>query len=163
MKDESLHNTKPTPAVKPLLNKDLRGEKRKNNWSYRTAIGMLIYLQGTTRPDILIAVHPCARFSVSPKLSHERAVKRIGRYLLGTKDRGLAFKLNDNHGLECHVDADFAGGWDKENPDDPDNVLSRTGYVVFYAGCPLVWASRMQTEIVLFTAESEYIALSKAM
>ena len=163
MKDESVHNTKPTPAVKPLLNKDLSGENRKNNWNYRTAVGMLTYLQGTTRPDISMAVHQCARFSISPKLSHERAIKRIGRYLLGTKDRGIAFKPDDTHGLECYVDADFAGCWDKENPDDPDNVLSRTGYIVFYAGCPLVWASRMQTEIALSTAESEYIALSMAM
>ena len=61
------------------------------------------------------------------------------------------------------MDADFANGWDKENPGDPDNVLSRTGFIIFYAGCPLVWASRMQTEIALSTAESEYIALSTAM
>ena len=92
-----------------------------------------------------------------------RAVKRIGRYLLGTKDRGIAFRPNDAHGLECYVDANFAGGWDREKPDDPDNVLSRTGFVVFYAGCPLVWASRMQTKITLSTAESEYIALSMTM
>ena len=162
-KDESVQNSKPTPTVKPLLNKDLSSENRKNNWSYRTAVGMLTYLQGTTRPDISMPVHHCARFSVSPKLSHERAIKRIGRYLLGTKNRGIAFKPDDTHGLECYVDADFAGGWDKENPDDPDNVLCRTGYVVFYAGCPLVWASRMQTEIAMSTAESEYIALSMAM
>ena len=32
-----------------------------------------------------------------------------------------------------------------------------------YDGCPLIWASRMQTEISLSTAESEYIALSTAM
>ena len=145
IKNESAHNIKLTPAVKPLLNKDLKGEDRKNKWNYRTAIGMLTYLQGTTRPDISMAVHQCARFSVSPKLSHERAIKRIGRYLLGTQDRGIAFKPDDTNGLNCYVDADFAGGWDKENPDDPDNVLSRTRYVALYAGCPLVWASRMQT------------------
>ena len=71
-------------------------------------------------------------------LSHERAVKRIGRYLLGSKDRGILFNVSKSHGLECYVDADFAGAWDKENHDDPDYVLSRTGFVVFYAGYPLV-------------------------
>ena len=65
--------------------------------------------------------------------------------------------------MECYVDADFAGAWDKENPDDPNNILSRTGFVVFYAECPLIWASRMQTEIALSTAEAEYIALSASM
>ena len=98
---ESLHNTKPIPATKPLLHKDENGEERKNAWSYRKAIGMLTYLQGTTRPDISMAVHQCVRFSQNPKLSHERAVKRVGRYLLGTKDSGIIFNPNKNVGLEC--------------------------------------------------------------
>jgi len=163
--DEDLgrYNTRPTPAVKPLLCKDLSGEDRKHNWNYRKAIGMLTYLQGTTRPDIAMAVHQCARFSIDPKLSHDKAVKRIGSYLLGTQGRGIVFNPNTKKGLECYVDADFAGGWAKADADNPDNVLSRTGFVIFYAGCPIVWASRMQTEISLSTAESEYIACSTAM
>ena len=63
--------------------------------------------------------------------------------------------MEQSKGLECFVDADFAGGWSKDDAYDPDNVLSRTGFVIFYAGCPLVWASRMQTEISLSKAESE--------
>ena len=31
-----------------------------------------------------------------------------------------------------------------------------------YAGCPITWGSKMQTEIALSTTESEYIALSIA-
>ena len=160
---DSKHNSKPTPVTKPLLHKDADGESRHNSWSYRKAIGMLTYLQGTTRPDISMAVHQCARFSQDPKLSHERAVKRIGRYMLGTKTRGIVFKPNCEKGLECYVDADYAGGWSKADAQNPDNVLSRTGYVIFYAECPIVFISRMQTEIALSTAESEYIACSTAM
>ena len=96
-------------------------------------------------------------------LSHEQAVLRIGGYLLGSKDRGVIFRPDKERGLECYVNADFAGGWVKSDPDDADNVLSRMGYVIFYADCPLLWVSRMQTEIALSTAESEYIALSTAM
>ena len=163
LEGESNHNSKPTPATKPLLHKDENGEVRRNSWSYRRAIGMLTYLQGTTRPDISMAVHQCARFSQNPKLSHERAIKRIGRYLLGTKDRGIVFNPNKNLGLECFVDADYAGAWTKEDAGNADNVLSRTGYVIFYAKCPIVFVSKMQTEIALSTAESEYIACSTAM
>ena len=65
--------------------------------------------------------------------------------------------------MECHVDAGFAGAWDKADADNPDNVLSRTGYVISYAGCPLIWCSKLQTEIALSTAEAEYIALSQSM
>ena len=107
---ESKTNIRPTPAVKPLLHKDLDGPDRKCDWNYRQAIGMMTYLQNTTRPDISMAVHQCARFSIDPKLSHERAVKRIGRYLLGTQSKGLLFKPNLKKGVVCYVDADFAGG-----------------------------------------------------
>ena len=160
---ESVYNTRPTPVTKPLLHKDSMGEVRKHKWNYRKAIGMLTYLQGTTRPDIAMAVHQCARFSIDPRLSHERAVKRIARYLLGNKTRGIKFKPDKSKGIQCYVDADFAGGWNKEDPNNAESVLSRTGYIVFYAGCPMLWASRMQTEIALSTAESEYIACSTAL
>ena len=44
-----------------------------------------------------------------------------------------------------------------------DNVLSRTGFVICYANCPIVWCSKPQTEIALSTAEAEDIALSHAL
>ena len=46
---------------------------------------------------------------------------------------------------------------------DPVCVKSRTGYVLLLGGCPLTWASRLQTEIALSIVEAEYIALSTAM
>jgi hypothetical protein len=55
----------------------------------------------STRPDIAYAVHQCARFSEDPKEEHSKAVKRIGRYLAGTKNEGLLWKPNDS-GLECY-------------------------------------------------------------
>ena len=151
------------PAVYPLLNKDVDGPARKAHWKYRGLIGMLGYLQGTSRPDIAMATHQCARFNNDPKLSHDRAVKKIVRYLLDTRDKGIIFKPDLSKGLECYVDADFAGGWKDGDHDAPESVLSRTGYVIMYAGCPITWGSRMQTEIALSTTESEYIALSTAM
>ena len=91
------------------------------------------------------------------------AVRQIGKYLLGTKDKGIIFKPDYTKGLECYVDAAFAAGWQEADNDNPENVLSRTGYVIYYANCPLLWSSKLQTEIALSTAESEYIALSQAM
>ena len=156
-------NEKSTTACKPLLNKDLNGDNRTTNWNYRQVIGMLNYLQGSTRPDLAMSVHQCARFCQQPMLSHERAVQRIGRYLLGNKDKGIKFTPDLSKGVECFVDADFAGGFSKEMASDSSSLYSRTGFVIFYAGCPVLWASKMQTEIALSTAESEYIALSTAL
>ena len=83
--------------------------------------------------------------------------------MLETKDRGLIYSIDRSKGIECHVDASFAGEWDRNDPDNPDNLLSRTGFVISYAGCPIIWMSKLQTEIALSTAEAEYIALSQAM
>ena len=46
---------------------------------------------------------------------------------------------------------------------NPENVLSRTGHVILCAGCPVLWCSKLQTEIALSAAEAECIALSQAM
>ncbi|GJW86955.1 uncharacterized mitochondrial protein-like protein [Tanacetum coccineum] len=45
---------------------------------YRSMIGCLMYLTAS-RPDIMFAVCLCARFQVTPKVSHLHAVKRIFR------------------------------------------------------------------------------------
>ena len=149
------------PSEQIILHRDSEGEQRKytDKWNYRTAVGMLTYLQGNTRPDISVHVHQCARFSIDPKRSHERAIIRIGRYLLTSRERGIIYKPDTSKGLECYVDADFAGSWQKADAESADSVMSRTGYVLMYAGCPIHWVSKLQTEIALSTAEAEYIAL----
>ena len=50
----------------------------------------------------------------------------------------------------------------KEHGDDPAGVKSRSGFVILYAGCPIAWQSKLQTEVALSTTESEYISLSQA-
>ena len=68
-------NPKTTPVGKPVLNKYLDGKPRKEDWNYRTAVGMLTYLQGNSRHEISMSVHQTARFCNDPKLSHEKAIK----------------------------------------------------------------------------------------
>ena len=41
------------------------------------------------------------------------------------------------------------------------SALSRTGFVILYSGCPVLWHSKLQTEVALSTCEAEYIALSQ--
>ena len=118
-------------------------------WKYRSVIGMLGYLQNTSRPDIAMATHQCARFNNDPKLSHERAVKRIGKYLLDTKDKGIVFQPDFSRGLECFVDADIAGGLKDGDHDSPESVLSRTGFIIMFAGCPITWGSSYRQRLFL--------------
>ena len=92
-------NIKKVPASKPLLRKDKEGAPRQHTWHYRTVIGMLNYLKCSTRPDIGMAVHQCARFYEDPKRSHELVVRQIRKYLLGPKDKGIIFKPHHTRGL----------------------------------------------------------------
>ncbi len=139
--DVCMTNARPTPVLGPLLSKDPDGPQKKHDWKYRTLTGMLGYLQGTSRPEISMAVHQCAQFNNDPKLCHEQAIKHICKYLLGTMDKGLIFKSDYSRGLECFVDADFAGGWASGDHTNPEAVLSRTGFVIMFAGCPVTWGA----------------------
>ena len=158
--DETKTKGRDTPVGKPLLNRDLNGVSRKHPWLYRGGVGMLSYLANSVRPEIMMAVHQTARFSVNPMRSHELAVMRIGRYLCDNCERGITYKVDRSKGIEVYVDADFAGGWSCADSNNADNVLSRTGFVICYANCPLIWCSKLQTKIALSTAEAEYISMS---
>ena len=40
---------------------------------------------------------------------------------------------------------------------------SQSGWIAFYAGCLVSWASKLQSQIALSTAKAEYIAMSQAL
>ena len=160
-----LSNCKPdqTPAAEIPLSSQEDSPPFEESWNYRSVVGMFMYLANQTRPDIAFAVHQVARYSHNPKEIHGKAVKRIVRYLAGTKDKGLIFKSDFTVGLQMFCDADFAGLWKSEDSQNADSVRSRTGFVIKLYGCPLLWTSRIQTEIACSTLEAEYIALSSGM
>ena len=152
-----------TPASLDPLHTDSDGSPFLEEWSYATVIGMLMYLSGNTRPDIAYAVHQAARFTHCTRNSHASGVKRILRYLKRTRSEGLILKPGAEKRVDCYVDADFGGLFSVEDKQDPVSVKSRTGYVITYHGAPLMWVSKMQTQVALSTMEAEYIALSQSM
>jgi hypothetical protein len=157
--------TKTTPsAITTILGRHLEADPFDQHFHYRSVIGKLNYLEKSTRPDLAYAAHQCARFSQDPRVPHGKAVKWIGRYLKATRDKGIILRPDVTRGFEVYADADFAGNFIKsEAPTDPDTARSRTGFVVFYAGCPIYWQSKLQTEVALSTTEAEIISLSMAL
>ena len=152
-----------TPTGPTPIGSDIDGPPFAEAWKYRTIIGMLMFLSANTRPDLSYAVHQAARFSHAPRHSHAVAVKRILRYLQTTKDKGMNLTPSSEQRVDCYVDSDFAGMFAVENSQDPVSVKSRTGYVILYRGSPLLWVSKLQTQIALSTMEAEYVALSQSM
>jgi hypothetical protein len=155
--------TKTTPAASSrILGAHKESLQHDSSFDYRKVVGKMLYLEKSTRPDIAYAVHQCARFASDPKVEHAKALRWIGRYLKGTRDKGLILKPTQ-HSFDCFADADFAGNWNPNATDDPATAKSRSDFLIKYAGCPVFWASKMQTEVSLSTTEAEYIALSSAL
>ncbi|GMF24181.1 unnamed protein product [Phytophthora fragariaefolia] len=128
-------------------------EKPETSFQYREAIGMLMYLGTSTRPDLAFTLGQLSRFVANPSAKHVGAVKRVLRYLVGTQDYGITYsrKQNDveNIVLEGYSDSDWAN--------DPEQRKSTTGFVFSLAGGAIAWMSRRQSIIALSTAEAEYV------
>jgi hypothetical protein len=92
----------------------------------------------------------------------EKWVFKIQRNIQA-KMEDLEFIPTKKMELDGYVDSDFAGLSRFESDQDPVCVKSRTGYVITLGGCPVIWVSKLQTEIALSTLEAEYIALSSLM
>jgi hypothetical protein len=151
--------TKYVPATTVLCS-DPDAAPFKASWSYCSIIGKLNFLAQNTQPDIAFAVHQCAQFVSNPNQTHQATVKHLCRYILGTQDKGLVLRTNCHHCLTAYVDADFAGLWHKDYAHLHGTALSCTGVILCYANCPIIWTSKLQSEVELVTCEAEYIALS---
>lgn len=167
IQDSQKYPVKYTPAD-GVLPMDPDGDPPNGNYSYASIVGMLSYLDKHSRPDLSFAVSQCARYTHSPKRSHEIALEHIGQYLKGTIDEGIILKPKLEKGkyildVDAYVDADFAGLYGKERTEDPSCAKSRTGFVICLANCPIIWSSKLQPDIALSTMQSEYQGLSMMM
>ncbi|XP_067208508.1 uncharacterized protein [Linepithema humile] len=119
---------------------------------YQEAVGSLLYLAQGTRPDIAFAVNNVSRFNSNFGKSHWTAVKRIFRYLKGTREIKVRYSKSDNDDLVGFSDADWAS--------DVDKRRSCTGYIFLMCKGAISWMSKRQQIVVLSSTEAEYMALS---
>ena len=134
--------------------KNKEEEEQMKEVSYQSAVGALLYLSTTTRPDISYAVSKVARFNQNPGPQHWIAVKRIIRYLAGTKDYGIIFSSKKEQGALGFTDADYGG--------DHDDRKSTSGCIFLLNGGPISWFSRKQECTATSTTEAEFVAGSEA-
>jgi Reverse transcriptase (RNA-dependent DNA polymerase) len=123
---------------------------------YGAAVGCLQYLATASRPDIANAVRIQGKYVADPTEEDWKAVKRIMRYLQGTKQLGLVFhaKASVPRALRAYSDADWAG--------DTETRRSTTAYILTLSGCVISWQSRQQKSVALSTTEAEYMAACAA-
>jgi hypothetical protein len=122
------------------------------NIPYQEAVGSLMYASLGTRPDITYAVQTVSRFSKNPGQPHWEAVKRIFRYLKGTKELWLTYGGQQNV-LKGYADADGSMAEDRH---------AISGYAFLLHGGAVSWAAKRQEIVSLSTTESEYVAVTHA-
>lgn len=127
----------------------------ESNNEYRKLIGKLLYVSTNTRPDIAASVGILSQKISKPTMTDLCEVRRIIRYLNGTKT--LSLKLSDKKkvgSLEVYSDASWA--------EDSSDRKSVSGFLCAVNGGVVSWCSRKQDVVSLSSMEAEYIALSES-
>ena len=129
------------------------------NIPYNSAIGALMFLVVTCRPDLGYIVHVLSRFMQDPGIQHWEGVKNVFKYLKGTVDLGITYGSSNCNAANKHIlfmysDSDWAGC--------KDTYKSTSGYVAMFNGGPIQWKAKLQSTIAQSSSEAEYIAVSVA-
>ena len=119
---------------------------------YRELIGSLQYLAQVSRPDINVAVNILSQYQSRPKELHWNGLKRILRYLNGTKHYKLTYRAENDKPLEGYADANYGG--------DTYDRKSTSGFCFKAFGDLVSWNTKKQNTISLSSTEAELVALS---
>jgi hypothetical protein len=125
------------PVITPMqtnhkLSKD-DDSKSTDQRNYRSMIDNLLYVT-TSRPDVMQAVGQVAQFQASLKESHVLAVKKIFRYLKGTKEFGLWYPKGKDQSLIAYTDVDWVGCIDDRQ--------STNGSTFYLGECLVSWINK---------------------
>jgi hypothetical protein len=93
----------------------------------------------------------------NPGPAHVQALKRLLRYLQGTKSLGLVYSF-----ASASPKQGVYGYYDASHADDVDTRRSTMAYTFFFEGCIISWNSKLYTFVTTSTNHSEYCAAAKA-
>ena len=89
-----------------------------------------------------------------PSKAHWAALKRLLRYLQGTKTKGLFFSSNSSLQLICYSDSDWEA--------DLDDRRSTSSYDIFLGNSLISWMAKKQSTVSRSSTESEYKAIANS-
>ena len=152
VQNKSTKTPLPSDALEQLASEDYTATESEEvkSYPYRQVIGALLYLAMYTKPEISYAVSMLSRFSDKKTATSCKLATHLLRYLNGHPECKIEFKGN-NMDLHCFSDADWGG-----------DILTRrstTGYIIFAAGGPISWQSKLQPTVATSSLESEYMAM----
>jgi transposase InsO family protein len=169
--DHTGHTATPMESTLKLtkpLDKDVVSS---DTFDYPAAVGALLYISITARPDITQAVNVLSRYMSRFGMAQVDAVKRVIRYLYSTRTYGITFSkagftaphltpeqarsLQAVDRLYVYADANLAG--------DEDTFRSTSGLAFMLNGGLIYWSSKLQPTVALSTAEAETISACDAV
>jgi hypothetical protein len=160
LKKYSMHKCSPSPA--PIVKGEKYGDWQcpRNQYEidqmkavpYASAVGSLQYCQVCTRPDLAFVTGLLGRFQSDPGLEHWKLVKKVLRYLQGTKGLMLTYRKSEYLKLIGYSDSDYAG----------EDRKSTSGYIFTLAGGAISWKSSKQTVTTSSTMYAEFVACYEA-
>nr|GFA03075.1 ribonuclease H-like domain, reverse transcriptase, RNA-dependent DNA polymerase [Tanacetum cinerariifolium] len=124
-----------------------------NSTEYRSLIGCLRYLL-QTRPDLSYSIGLLSRFMQEPKEQHMKAIKKVLRYVKGTKDYGITYKHNEGNKIHRYSDSSYGV--------NTQEGKGTTGIIFYYRESPISWSTQKQATIALLSCESKFIAATAA-
>jgi hypothetical protein len=152
--------------------------EKEMGFSYRQAIGELIFAMTVGRIDISYPIIKLSQYSARPSKAQYQAVKQVFVYLNATRDQGLTYwrrepnmnvpyaappipvsapstlqgfkKTPDANTLEGYVDSDWGS--------DRQHRRSISGIVFMLAGAAIFYKTRYQPTVALSSTEAEFAA-----
>jgi len=124
--------------------------------SYRSGVGMLLYLLKHSRIDLGNPTRELTKVLKSPTLFAYKEMLRIIEFVLDIATMGLKLVPTFTKGqLEWRL----LGASDNDWANDKDNRKSIMAFIL--NGIPILWGSKQASIVALSTAKAEYIALSE--
>jgi len=114
---------------------NLDGNIGNHSNSYARLMGELQFIANAMRPDIAYVVSKLSSYTANPSMQHVTMLKRVLRYLSGTRLYGITY-----HNVLDYPNQFF--GYADTSFTDADDLKSTTGYVFKMSGGAITWYSK---------------------
>lgn len=165
--------------AQPATTEELQALEEKYGYTYRQAIGEMIYILVTCRPDISYALIKLSQYSSAPSAVHFEATHHLLHYLHQTSNDGiyywrktpnlkLAYKEHQqprdkNYKTAIHAHPNKASTFvDSDWGGDRKHRRSTSGYAIMVAGGTVLYKTKFQPTIALSSTEAEFTAACDA-
>ena len=182
MRSDSKYQRELELAPRPTTPHEQLQHQQHAGFSYRMAVGELIYALVVARLDISFAVIKLSQYGASPAPIHYQAIRHVFAYLNNTREEGLIYwrstprmdlpeinspapRSNQLHCLERPVPISphaLLTYSDSDWGSDASHRRSVTGVVILIAGAAVLYLTQYQKAVALSSTEAEFVAASEA-